>query len=92
MKVHLAVDPKATVGFSFQAPFPLSTSCIHCEQTARIAFVAHELGAEDKKETYVCDLHKNNPRKREYWLHDACAVAVYFCKVCLKPTALYNQA
>ena len=27
-----------------------------------------------------------------FWLHDCCAVAVYFCRACLNSTALYNQA
>ena len=31
------------------------------------------------------------PDGEGYWLHDACAVAVYFCKKCLNTTALYNQ-
>ena len=30
--------------------------------------------------------------KGNYWLHDCCAVAVYFCKNCLKTTTLNNQA
>jgi len=52
-----------------------------------------------KKIKFVCDLHRNDPPKRNgertrvggYWLHDCCAVAVYFCTKCLNTSALYNQ-
>lgn len=29
--------------------------------------------------------------KGGFWPHDAIAVAVYFCKKCLKPIAIFNQ-
>ena len=74
---------------SWQAEFPKETECCHCKGIARIGFVAYE--ETDPKESVVCALHKNEG-KGGYWLHDLCTVAVYFCKDCLKPTALYNQA
>jgi hypothetical protein len=76
---------------TWQVEFPETTKCCKCECVARIGFVAHENMSEaDSKGPYVCDLHPNHG-KGEYWLHDCCAVAVYFCKGCLNPTALYNQ-
>jgi hypothetical protein len=72
-----------------------------CDGKARIGFVAHEaMGNQDLAiiprnfNQYVCDLHDNKGGGvgGEYWLHDCCAVAVYFCKKCLGTTALYNQA
>ena len=72
---------------SFQDDFPKTTECCKCKGEARIGFVAHEFGIGE----YVCDLHDNGD-KGDFWLHDACCVAVYFCKECLNPTALCNQA
>jgi hypothetical protein len=82
---------------SWQANFPKEVKCVHCKGTARIGFVAHEaLDPDDKpivpreEPQFVCDLHKN-AGKGKFWLHDCCAVAIYFCKTCLEPTAKYNQ-
>ena len=44
----------------------------------------------DNDGPFVCSLHLNEG-KGGFWLHDCCAVAVYFCVDCLNPTALYNQ-
>ena len=78
---------------SWQAPFPKETACVHCGGDARIGFVGFEDGAKGKDGKYVYDLHDNKGGKGgDYWLHDSCAVAVYFCKRCLDTTALYNQA
>lgn len=81
-----------------QAPFPPQTDCVHCGKQARIAFVAHERtdkgprpGTATPCPEWVCDLHPNDPKGEGFWLHDCCAVAVYFCPACLQPTALYNQ-
>lgn len=75
---------------TWQQDFPPETKCFQCDGMARIGFVAHEAGDEEKQ---VRDLHNNNGASGgNYWLHDACSVAVYFCKKCLQPTALYNQA
>ena len=74
---------------SWQAEFPEETECCRCEGIARIGFVACE--EPYPNEPAVCALHKNEG-KGGYWLHDLCAVAVYFCKECLGTTALYNQA
>lgn len=82
MKVTLGKEGLAE---TFQNPFPENTKCVHCDGESRIGFVAHE-GNED---IYLCDLHDN---EGDYWLHDACCVAVYFCRKCLETTSLYNQA
>ena len=85
-----------------QAAFPETTECVHCKGEARVGFVAHEGMDDDDKAVwprdhvqFVSDLHKNLHKNEYseggYWLHDCCAVAVYFCRECLKPTALYNQ-
>lgn len=76
---------------TWQAEFSEETKCVHCGGDSRIGFVAHE-GIEEKltHEEYVCSLH-DNEGKGGFWLHDCCAVAVYFCRECLQPTALYNQ-
>jgi len=81
------------LGKTWQKEFPKTTKCVHCGGESRIGFVAHE-GKEEKLDynEYVCSLHKNKPDGDGYWLHDCCTVAVYFCKKCLFPTALYNQA
>lgn len=81
---------------SWQRKFPTSTKCCQCGGKARIGFVAsegHTPGAPDFKDgaAFVADLHPNLCEDGGFWLHDACAVAVYFCKKCLNPTALYNQ-
>lgn len=72
--------------FSHQQDFPKTATCI-CGGEGRIAFVAKELSGEEK---YVCDLLKNEV-PGGLWPHDAIAVAVYFCKKCLKPIAIFNQ-
>jgi len=73
---------------SWQTDFPEETPCVHCDGTARIGFVAHEGLDEDDKdkpETRLYNMYKDD------WLHDCCAVAVYFCKACLETSSLYNQ-
>lgn len=86
---------KVTIGEAgltktWQAEFPKETKCAHCNGVSRIGFVAHELEETLHHEECVCSLHPNEG-KGGFWLHDCCAVAVYFCRECLKPTALYNQ-
>ena len=83
---------------TWQAKFPETTECCRCGGEARIGFVGHEGMTEEDKAVwprdfnqFVCDLHKNEG-KGGLWLHDCCVVAVYFCRECLEPTALYNQA
>ena len=81
-----------------QEKFPKETTCCRCDGTARIGFVVIEDPTTPgdaeacSKENFVCNLHPNDPGGDGYWLHDCCAVAVYFCKECLETTALYNQA
>lgn len=88
MKVTLG---EAGLEKTFQAKFSKETECVHCKGTARIGFVAHE-GIDETviHPRLVRDIHENEG-KGGYWLHDCCAVAVYFCKECLKTTALCNQ-
>jgi len=89
MKVELG---KTGLKTTFQDDFPEETKCVKCGHISRIAFVAHETDEKSiiKGGQYVCELHEGS--KGNLWPHDACCVAVYFCKECLQPTALYNQA
>ena len=79
---------------TWQNEFPDIVECHECRKLARIGFVAHEGIAETLPNQptvkNVSSLHPNES-KGNYWLHDCCAVAVYFCQNCLKPTALHNQ-
>lgn len=80
---------------TWQKDFPETTKCKHCKGEARIGFVVFEnfeKGKTPKEQDFVCRLHPNKPETEGYWLHDCCAVAVYFCKKCFKITALWNQA
>ena len=87
-----AVLGKSGLKNTWQAPFAEEVGCIQpgCGGKARIAFVAHEIG--DTHGQHVYKMHDNDPKGSGYWPHDACAVAVYLCKKCLKPTAEFNQA
>lgn len=85
MKVTLG---REGVKNTWQKEFPEETECCRCKGIARIGFVAFEGHGEER---YISELHSNEG-KGKYWLHDACAVAVYFCRECLETTALYNQA
>jgi hypothetical protein len=85
---------KVTIGEAgltktFQDVFPKTTKCCRCGGKSRIGFVAHD-GDEGDKQEFLRTLHENEG-KGGYWLHDAASVAVYFCRECLEPTALYNQ-
>lgn len=80
---------------SWQGDFPETTKCCDCGGESHIGFVVYEApSTEESKnpEAFVCHLHPNDPEGEGYWLHDCCAVAVYFCRKCLKTTSLYNQA
>ena len=92
-----AIVGKSGVEKSFQDPFNENAECVHCGGLAEIAFVAHEGIDEDDRFQrdsgqikYVCDL-KKNMYPESMWVHDCCAVAVYFCTKCLKATAIMNQ-
>ena len=74
---------------SWQEKFPEETGCCRCGGMARIGFVAIE--GKPQTEPHIYELHQNGGRG-DYWPHDYCAVAVYFCRDCLESTALYNQA
>ena len=74
---------------TWQAKFPETAHCSKCGGEARHGFTAKEGFSGEPGKGHVCDLHIN--KEGEYWLHDCCAVAVYFCKDCLSPTAKYNQ-
>lgn len=78
---------------SWQADFPKTTPCTGCGKDAK--FAAHEgLDEADKGKSIerVTDLYLTRGRKNELWVHDFCAVAVYFCPGCLDATAVMNQA
>jgi len=75
---------------TWQSDFPKWVECVHCKGESRIAFVAHEGLEENFHGAFICNLHPNGG-KGDFWVHDCCAVAVYFCKDCLKATALMNQ-
>lgn len=92
MEVKIAFDLDKTRKMTWQDEFPRTTKCVHCKGEARLAFVAHEFNTKPNSGKFVADLYENDPKGKGYWLHDACCVAVYFCKKCLELTALYNQA
>lgn len=71
--------------YSFQDPFPPTVGC-PCGQTAFHAFTVAEGNGKDDY------LYRSKPGGARLWLHDACAVAIYFCGECLTPSARYNQA
>ncbi len=79
---------KEGLDLSYQGKFPKETECVHCKGKAKIAFTMIERFQENDK--YISGLYKN--KRNKLWLHDCCAVAVYFCEDCLEPTALANQA
>ena len=84
---------KAGLNETFQESFPETTECVYCKSIARIGFVAHEGNHNEKTKEFVCNLHDNDGGKGgDYWLHNCCCVAIYFCTKCLEPTARYNQA
>ena len=91
MKVEIAFELDKTRGISFQDKFPKTTKCCRCGGKARLGFVAHETEGT-KGQRYVCHIYRTTGKKGGLWLHDAMTCAVYFCKKCLEPTALYNQA
>ena len=79
---------------TWQDDFPETVECCRCKKEARIGFVAHEAIDETVEEgrPFICNMYPNHYKDGEAWMHDCCAVAVYFCKACLHPTAIYNQA
>jgi len=80
---------------TWQHDFLETTKCVHCSGKALIGFVAFETPSDDSpaiEQDYVCRLHPMTQQSDGLWLHDCCAVAVYFCRNCLFPTALFNEA
>ena len=75
---------------TWQSSFPKTIKCHLCGGKARHAFTVKE-DFSKKTKKYVCDLYDNGG-EGDFWLHDCCAVSIYFCKDCLEPSALYNQA
>jgi hypothetical protein len=74
---------------TYQDDFPVTTICCRCGGESRHAFTVKEEFIQTAEEM-VCELYSNEG-KGGYWLHDVCAVAIYFCRECLEPTACYNQ-
>lgn len=83
---------------SWQKKYAPTAECKWCGGEARIGFVAFERPRKDAAGNFVphtpgeavCELHRNEG-KGGFWLHDLCAVAVYFCRDCLEATAIYTQ-
>lgn len=86
MKFYLGEDG---LDRSYQQPFEKVVDCCRCGETARIAFVASEIGETGD---LVCDLRVSPGPDGSLWPHDACCVAVYLCSECLAATAVFNQA
>ena len=84
MKVVIGENGRAK---THQGEFPIEVTC-KCGGVARMAFVAHEVECEP---SFVYSLHDNGG-KGDYWPHDACSVAVYFCKECFEAVTKFNQA
>lgn len=76
---------------TWQKDFPSTMSCHKCQGEARIMFVGFEDATKIEKGCYICNV-RGNGGKGDFWLHDACAVAVYVCRECFEPNALVNQA
>jgi len=85
----------------WQEEFTKTTKCHKCKKEAKIMFVGCEYVGNfddegkqisDKKEKFICDIHKTTGKKGGLWFHDAVAIAVYACPHCLEITALANQA
>lgn len=86
-----AVVGKEGLRKSHQGLFPETAAC-ECGGVARHAFTAFEDGDDYKYgQVLVSQLHDNGG-EGDYWYHDVCAVAIYFCKECLSPVAIANQS
>lgn len=77
---------KQGLNLSHQNAFLATTIC-DCGGEGRIALVCYE---GENEEFYLCGLYKNQPHAM--WPHDAIAIAIYFCKECMKPITLCNEA
>lgn len=73
---------------TWQEDFPEKMQCSHCGGSADIAIAVREISVSDMKNP-VCSLYGRESGK---WPHDFIAIAVYLCRKCLEPTALFNQA
>jgi hypothetical protein len=76
---------------TWQEPFSKETKCHSCGGRAEIAFVACE-NERGKTAKFICQAKETTGERGGLWVHDACAVAVYFCRDCLETTAIMNQA
>jgi hypothetical protein len=94
MKTYLG---ESGLNQTFQEEFPATTSCMHCMEVAKIAFVLCEEGGlgertdgeREKNPQLVCDLNKDY---KGLWPHDCCAFAIYICPKCFGATTYFNQA
>ena len=77
---------------TFQENFKPTKKCWNCKGNCRIMFVACEWN--EKKGQWLADMYNNTGGKKggKYWVHDACAVAVYLCEKCFECNAEINQA
>ena len=83
---------KGNIGLNetWQEPFQENIPCKKCGKNARIMFVAIENEIKEK-DGFICKLHENM-KDGKYWVHDACAIAVYLCEKCFEANAEINQA
>jgi hypothetical protein len=75
-----------SIGITYQNTFETSIKC-DCGGSAHIACVVDDDQGEISKLREV-----NGFNEEELWIHDSCAIAVYFCKRCMSCITLYNQA
>jgi hypothetical protein len=73
-----------------QEDFPVTTACVKCGTSSRLAMTIREPSGEDR---YVCHVFENG-QNSAFWLHDAAAFAIYLCPDidCATATCLWNQA
>ena len=90
----LVANGQAGTLLTWQAPFPVTTPCVKCGKSARIALGGKEVG--DGEITWM---HQNTHRpdaegKGGFWPHDAISFCLYFCTEvdCAQATVLWNQA
>lgn len=79
---------------TWQADFPTKVPCSQseCPGTAELAFTSYEgLDDDTDSDKPVFTLKEQTGKPGGMWLHDSCAVAVYFCRTCLSPTTEWNQ-
>lgn len=74
-----------------QADFPVTTECVKCGTSSRLALTIREPSGQDR---YISGVFENGGQDGAFWLHDAAAFAIYLCPniECATATCLWNQA